>query len=225
MANGPAAIRMTLTPESRQAIRAFADKPAHVTRALQSGLSQGLAEAETHLKVEYLSGQFQKGATRGGRPPVAVRSGNLRRSVISRRDEPLSGFVGVVRGPATRYAATILGDERTTIRPTRAKQLWIPVGDNLNASGQTRLTPREAIEGGAFVVVSKQGNAVALTRGRVPGTAQRKKPRLIFVLKREVVIQGTGAMTQAAEDMGPRVRDLLNRAVRSTLDEARGGGG
>lgn len=222
------AVQLKLTPESEQTIREFAGKPDEVRAALRRGLAQGLEEAATHLKTQHLSGRFRKG---GGRTPgqVNLRSGMLRNSVITKRTEPLSGFVGVTRGPATQYAATILGDETTTITPKRSQHLWIPVADNLTRSGQSRLTPREALgltsDSGkrqTFIVTSSRGNKVVLTRGPVPGTRQRQRPRLLFVLKDSVTVRGSGAMAASAETMAPRVRDILNEHIQRSL--ADGGG-
>ena len=198
--------RVSLTHQSRRVIEQHSRWPEQLTTALQKRLEQGLTEAENHLKINYLSGAAGSGS--GGNVPVGLRSGTLRQSVTSKRDEPLSGFVGVTRGPATQYAPVILGDRDVTIRPKNAKHLWIPVESNRSRRGGAKVTPREAMgREGFFLKRSSGGGMVGLQEN------SEGQVRLMFVLKKEVTIHGTDALRLGVRDKQQRIRELLTGAI------------
>ena len=221
----------------RQGSRAFLP-------ALRLVLLRWLGDVETHLRADYLRGGSPGAARRGGLP-LAVRSGALLGSVQRDMDGPTSGWVGVIQGPAAAYARTQLGPDETVMRPRRARHLWIPVGDNLTASGQMRMSPRQAMDlrgpdGGRLLRIfrSRKGNLVAFLpefreasrlsdRSRIGAATGRRyarganqgrtRGRLLFVLKDEVRVQGSDALAKAAQDRLDDLRESLRQLVRSTL--------
>jgi hypothetical protein len=225
-----ASIRISLSEGSSAAIARFGRAADELPAALEGALRQGLTETENELKSKLLRGG-SPASRRDGKTPLAVRSGRLIGSVTSAVDQPLSGFVGVLSGAgASKYARVQLGSGRTTIRPVNAKHLWIPVGDNLNPSGQMRTSPREAMElrdaqGRRRVRIfkSKRGNLVVFLPDEQGGTFKRgakkgmQRGRLLFVLKDEVEVQGTDALASAAQGQRDRIRQLLDAAVKRAV--------
>lgn len=200
--------------------------PDAITQRLSGALQQGIQEMETHLKLNYLSGDA-----------LQTRSGALRQSIASAMRSLLSGVVGSMRGPATAYAKIHLGDGTTTIVPKNGKYLWQPIADNLTPKGVPRISPREAF---AFVgsngkpllriFKAKDGNTYAflpeskpsddgkssvatdrvIKRGRNKGNEAGK---LLFMLRKKSVIKGTDALAQAVNDKRERQSDLLQSAL------------
>jgi hypothetical protein len=228
-----ATLRIGMTDQSKRVIERDQGRAARVLLALSQGVDQGLREAAAHVQVAKLSGTYQPGGGASG-GPVALRSGALRQSIDTAMTDELSGHVGVTQGPAAKYARMILGPDQTTITPKNANHLWIPVGKNLTASGQTRLTPREAFErkiaGGSGsggggkalrIFMSKAGNLVAFMRtGETYQRGERKgqaKGYVAFVLKKSVTIQGTDALAEGVKESVPRIIEIL----QTKIDEAR----
>jgi len=209
-----ATIRIQLDEQSKRVIERHARRPARLLELLTQAHAQALAETESYVKANKLSGQ-----------DLRVRSGSLRQAITHKADGPLSGWVGVTRGPASAYARVQLGSGRTTITPKKANHLWIPVADNLTRSGRARISPREAMEmrgprGGRLlsIFMSKRGNLVAVLRdGHVPGV-RRGGGKLLFVLKKSVTIEGTDALAEGVEEMRPRILDLLRGAMARVED-------
>ena len=224
------ALSIGLTPASLDVMSRWETAPARIGQAISTGMEMILINVENHLKADKLSGKA--GAGGGGSTPVGLRSGSLRQSISHKRDEPLSGYVGSTKGPATKYARSILGPDDTTIRPVNAKHLWIPIADNLTRGTlQQRMSPTAAFEEGKKqgqslrVFRSKKGNLVALLTtggtykrdtkaGRKAGDA---KGKLLFVLKEEVTIRGTDALAQAAIEELDNSRDILNRQIEGAI--------
>lgn len=213
-------IRHELDPASRRVIEQHHERPGRLLQALTEAHVQVLVEVESYVKTNKLTGQ-----------DVNVRSGALRQAITHEIDGFLSGWVGTSEGPASAYAATILGDQLVKITPQNAKHLWIPVADNLTASGQMRMSPREAFEqrgprGGRLLSIfrSKSGNLVAVLRtggvrkrsnyktGRMAGEA---KGKLLYVLKDHVEIQGTDALAEGANEMRPRMVEIYRQKIAS----------
>lgn len=236
-------LRIDTDEQSRRVLAQRARAPRAAVIALRAALGQGLEEMAAHVQVQMLTGGDWR-TPRKGRPPLAVRSGDLRRSIVSRLDPAgpgagaISGVVGATRGPASAYARAVLGEGDTTIRPKNAKHLWIPIGDNLTAGGAMRMSPREAMaergpRGGRRLRIfkSRAGNLVAFlpapgggryTRGKNKG---RSRGRLLFVLKDKVVVRGVDALGRGYHDKRERMRQLLNDALwRGAQGEAPAGG-
>jgi len=226
-----AVISIGISDAGRRAIEGWADAQQRVAEALDQGMDQVLAEAESLIKTDKFSGGVSPG---GGQ--VGIRSGQLRQDITHDRTGPLSGTVGTTARTAP-YARAILGPDTTTIRPRNAKKLWIPVADNLTPSGIARFTPRALFD--TFgkdriqIFTSKAGNTVVFVRddktdngslsrfkrdskksGRVKGDL---KGKLMFVLKDEVVIHGTDALAQGVLSMGDRASQILTGKLQEAL--------
>ncbi|MEL7087612.1 MAG: hypothetical protein AAGL98_04100 [Planctomycetota bacterium] len=220
-----------LTPASLAVIDRQADGMQRVAEALDAGMDQVLSESESYIKAE----QFSGGPSPGG-GQVGVRTGGLRQDITHERTGPLSGTVGTT-SRTSDYARAVLGPDATTIRPRNAKKLWVPIADNLNASGVSRFSPRALFD--AFgrdriqIFESKKGNTVVFVQdernedgsqsrfkrdskksGRSKGDL---KGRLMFVLKDQVVIQGTDALAAGVRAMGDRASEILTAKVREAL--------
>lgn len=228
-------VKIGMSKESHAVIDKHGERAPKIRAAISDGVDQILVETENHLKINYLSGRYT-GAKRGGQPPLALRSGMLRQAATHKRDEPFSGFVGFAKGPASRYAAVVAGNGTWIIKPKKATYLWIPIADNLSKSGQTRMTPREAMaivdaKGKRLLQIfkSKKGNIVAFLpnfqqddegvatrtgdkfqRGDRKG---RTKGKLLFVLKKSVTVVGTDALGRAAEDKRPRFKEIIQKKI------------
>ena len=111
--------------------------------------------------------------------------------------------------------AWLLTDETKTIRPVKAKALYIPIGDNLDRGGKQRLSPREVFSGGGWIHESRRGNRVLMTTAKIPGKGKRKKPRVTHVLKQSVTVSGRDTLAQAAESGRDRVREIFQEALDS----------
>jgi len=214
-------INISLDPRSEALIKRHGERASVIGQAIEDALRLGLAEIAAHLQTDYMRGGSPM-AQRGGLLPLAVRSGALLGSVRSQIDRPLSGFVGAGAGAAGAYARVILGDGTTTIVPRRAKHLWIPVGQNLTRSGQTRMSPRAAMElrgpkGGRQLKIfrSRSGNLVAvLMEGK---RTKARRGRVMFVLKDSVQVKGTDALAKATDDKRQRVQELIQDAVQGVM--------
>lgn len=207
------AYKVGLTPQSEQRIREWRDKPQRVLDSLGRGVDQALAETEAHIQINKLSGN-----------PVNVRSDSLRSQLTHKRDRPLSGLLGWMQGSATKYAKTIAGSGTTTITPRNARWLWIPLPHNQTPSGETRMSPREAFEqqgpkGGRLLSIfrSKKGNMVATLPGTVVPGVRRKSRVVMFVLKKQVTIQGTDALGEGVREMKPRIGEILQAKLMEGL--------
>jgi len=224
-----AAIAIGMTSKSREVIAQWQQRPRRVVEAVEAGVKQALAEVETFIKVNKLSGQSAK-----------VRSGTLRQDLTHEQTDALGGHVGTT-ARTKAYAKTILGPGPTTIKPKSAKHLWVPIADNLSPSGLARMTPREAMgltdaKGRRRLKVfkSKAGNLVAFLpdvddagktqrfkRGTKGPRGGRKKGdtkgKLLFVLKDQVVIQGTDALAQGAREMQTRITVIFNTKLQQAF--------
>lgn len=225
------AIAIGLSDQAKRLIAEWQTAPTRIVEALDQGMTQVVTEIESSIKVTELSGRAGAGA--GGRTPVGLRSGALRQAVTGAKDGRLSGFVGTTRGSTTPYARTILGPGSTTIRPTKAKHLWVPIAANLGPSGQARYTPRglfDTFGDRVKIFKSKAGNTVVFvedprnndgSRARFKRDSKKSgrskgdlKGKLYFVLKDEVVVHGTDALAQGVQRMGPRSAEILTQHLQ-----------
>jgi len=221
-----AIISIGLTSKSQQVIARWQQRPRQTVEAISAGVEQALAETESFIKANKLSGQSAK-----------VRSGALRQDLTHKKTDAFGGHVGTTARTAP-YARTILGPGPTTIKPKNAKKLWIPIADNLTPSKLARMTPREAMslkspsgKRRLQIFTSKAGNLVAFlpdtdddgntTRfkrnTKAPRGGRKKgdtKGKLLFVLKDQVVIQGTDALAQGAREMQTRITIIFNTKLQ-----------
>jgi hypothetical protein len=227
------AISIGFTPESSALLAQWDGTSRRLVDELDRAFVQFVNEAESSIKANELSG------TPGSKDQVGVRSGALRQAVTGEVDKPLGGFVGTNRGTTTPYARAILGPDKTTITPKRAKHLWVPVAANLTPSGIARYTPRALFDtfgDRVKIFESKKGNTVVFVEdpkteggGRATykktvyqndGRVSRQgdaKGKLYFVLKDQVVIEGTDALAKGVQRMMPRGQQLLADAIARAI--------
>lgn len=67
---------------------------------------------------------------------------------------------------STAIAANVL--QAGGAHPRKGKYLWIPFRQNRAADGSALTTPRQLIDAGGFIAVSKSGNKIAFQRSGVP---------------------------------------------------------
>lgn len=225
-----AAIAIGLTGRSREVIAQWQQRPRQTVEAVSAAVQQVLIETESYIKANKLSGQS-----------VNVRSGALRQDLTHEQTDAFGGHVGTTARTAP-YARTILGPDAVTIKPVNAKHLWVPIADNLTPSGLARMTPREAMSlrtpsGKRLLRIfkSKAGNLVAFLpeayeasdintrqRGSVRSGRRFKRGakkglergRLLFVLKDEVVVQGSDALAQGVNEMRTRMTIIFNTKLQ-----------
>jgi hypothetical protein len=214
-----------ISPESQRVLLAHRENARGLGQAIGSALRQGLGEAQAWLQTRYLTGGDWR-SSRAGNAPLAVRSGMLRAKATHELDQPLSGTFGI--GEGVPYARMLLDQGETTVRPKNAKHLWVPIADNLDASGIMRMSPREAMaqrgpRGGKLLSIfeSRSGNLVAFLR--TGGTYKRTtkngrqkgdvKGKLLFVLLNQVTVKGTDALARTAQDLTPRFTTLLEQSL------------
>lgn len=167
-----------------------------------------------------------------GRPGVNRRTGNLARAFKSRTyDSSLLG--GVVldvqpEGPGAKYAD--LQEFGGTIKPVRAKNLWIPIAGNLTPAGVARITPTEAINRGGFfakgvffgkAITKRAPQASQHLGGKGYKGASFKRGETItplFVLKKSVTVPGRMGATKLWADSMPSLTARLD-AVASDLSK------
>lgn len=239
-------VQVRLSPRSEQLLR---DYPARAALAVDNtgrAIDQGAREIEAWMQTHLMTGgDWHK--HRGGEPPLAVRSGLLRRSTYARMTGRTSAVVGAGQGASARYANAVLGEQITTITPKQARHLWIPIADNLNAGGTMRISPREAMAmrtptGKRLLRIfkSRAGNLVAFlpearqassTRDRSEvwaATGARFKSgkkkalgkgRLLFTLKKSVTVEGIRAISRAVAEKKTRVVSLVRRGLARALRE------
>jgi hypothetical protein len=95
----------------------------------------------------------------GGLARMFGLSVRRRRGLVTAR----AGFLETKRVSAsTAIAANVLQKGGAT--PKKGAYLWIPLGMNRNADGSAQLTPRQLIDSGGFVGISKAGNKIAFRR-------------------------------------------------------------
>lgn len=211
---------ISVTPASKSMLSKDKMLPAKLRRGLSQELSKQGELAASHIQSKYFTG-YRRGGS-GGKG-LMVRSGILRRSIQSRKDDTLTVSIGVIDGPATKYAAMQLGSESVTITPKKAKWLWIPVAKNLTAGGQMRRSPRDVVGSRKYHIVARDANT-ALVFIHTGGTYQRgrkkgmKKGYLAFVLKKSVTVQGSAALEKGLKDREPAIEAGLNEAVTRVLN-------
>lgn len=152
-----------------------------------------------------------------GRPGVNRRTGNLARSFKSRTfDSSLLGAIVLdvqPEGPGSEYAH--LQEFGGTIRPKRAKNLWIPIAGNLTPAGVARITPTEAINRGGFFAKGIFFGKPLVGRGKAQAA-----PVPLFVLKKSVTVKGRMGASRLWADSMPSLTARLD-SVASAL--AKGG--
>jgi len=170
-------IQLELGRNFETTIRELGGAGRAVLAGASAGLRTGVKLAAGNVVKNYLTGQSLK-----------RRTGRLARAVDGWMAGDFEGVVGVRPNSSVAKYAWLLGDESKTITPKRAKFLTIPIGENLTGAGVARFSsPRQVPKG--FFIRSKTGNLLfGYKRGK------KGKFRALFVLKKSVFVQGSGAL-------------------------------
>ena len=216
------AVVYRLDPASQAVYDEHSRRGDRLVEEVQGAVEQGGHETASWLQDRYLRGG-SRGVKRDGKAPLGVRSGRLLQSVGSAVTGVWEVSVGAIHGGVPVYAKVLLLGETHTIRPTRAKHLWIPVGRH-------SMSPRAAMEkvsetGKRLLRIfkSKKNNLVAFLPDARGGTYKRGKNKgrlrgkLLFVLKDEVEVKGTDALPRAVEDRSERNQQLIQDASNRAL--------
>jgi len=200
-------------PESevKKAIRASFDGGGQkFRRSLTKALNPiGARVASNVIKRTLTGGAPVRYPNLRRRTPLGVRTGTLRRSVISRVESGAKGpliRVGVTRGPALKYAGIL--EHGGIIRPVSSKSLAIPTGDALTASGVARYaSPRDYPGELSFIPIH---------RGRVVGIlvdksldAEGQRPGALWFLLSSVRIPKFAWLSAPVYQSIPQVRNEI----------------
>jgi hypothetical protein len=113
------------------------------------------------LKLRELRGEL--------RSFIPRTTGNLAKSFgfsVRRRRGLVTGRIGFFSNKRTSASTAIAANvlQKGGATPKKGAYLWIPLGMNRNADGSAQLTPRQLIDSGGFVTISKAGNKIAFQR-------------------------------------------------------------
>jgi len=194
-------LMIQMGPDYQRAVASLGAMGQAIEQAVTDGLHKAAKLAAGHVAEGYLSGQALK-----------RRTGRLAASVDGWLESSHTAVVGVRPGTAVDQYKWILGDEERTIRPRQAKFLTIPIGENLTAAGVARYSsPRQVPEG--FFVHTGGRLLFGYTRGK------RGKFRPLFVLVKEVLVQGSGALydgvMESLDDMGAAIEAEIAKRLEA----------
>lgn len=220
------------------------------TRRRLEGLERALGKAEVNRRIveffdvraQQIAGDIVRTRLSGGRG-LRRRTGSLARSVVG-RGELLGGVpafrVGVLRGPAERYAAVQelgtrgKGGELPTIKPKRARALAIPQEGALTPSGVERFGgPRRSPVPLRFIPF-RRGVAVGKLVDERQAAAEQERARAerrsvdlsavttYYLLVRQVDIRPKrflrdgvrAALPGLSRDLAARIREIFAEAGR-----------
>jgi hypothetical protein len=173
-------------------------------RDIAQAVSEGLAEAATFgankVITDHISGQ-----------DLQRRSSNMARAIQGWKESAFDAVIGVREHSAVEAYKYLLGDEQKTIVPKNAKFLAIPIGDRaFTKSGVARYSSPRQVDG-AFLFKSKAGNLIIAKKF---GKTNRSIHPL-FVLKKSVVVTGTGALAAGVLDSV----DGMTKCITDKLDQ------
>jgi hypothetical protein len=182
----------------RRIAAAFGQGATRVPAFVRKVLTKRMPQAVNRLKL-HLSGET-----------VKVRTGTYRRAIGYALDETptaITARLGPIKSETPLPYPPVL-EFGATIRPKKAKHLYIPIADNLTGAGVARFSPREAYDRGAVMITSKQGNLVVI---------DPKADTLLFVLKDEVTIAARHPIGRTVDEFRPLIIDDLQTGMLDAL--------
>jgi hypothetical protein len=183
-------------------LKAVLDKgPQLLQPSLLDGMRRIGLGIESHVKGK-LRGQVLK-----------ARTGTLSRAVFSRTQATGDGDVMVVVGVDSAKAPYgRIHEVGGIIRPRRAANLAIPIGEAKTRGGVARFSARQLVQNPrAF------GYTGAFFRKNVLFGNRNRVPVPLFVLKPQVAIKGTGYLSGSIEEKRPWALGELGRAIAKAL--------
>ena len=189
-------VRVQGLAESLASLRRAKDRlPSTITAIMRDSLR----EAVTFARARYLTG-----GTTVDR--LAVRTGGLRASfdaTVVGTGFATIGTIGYIRNPPSWWTVHEGWPDRrasTTIRPTRAQFLAIPLTDEARQAGSPRQYP-----GTLFAARSRRGNLLLFRR--VPGGIEP-----VYLLRSQVVIPARPALYPTMDILVPHLQRVLAEA-------------
>jgi len=192
-------VTLEMGPDFQRTVSELSSMGASILKAASHGLDKGSKLAAGVVIREYLSGQALK-----------RRSGMLAKHVEGWLEKPLDAVVGIKPGSPVDAYAWMLGDERMTIKPKKAKFLSIPIGENLTSAGVPRYTSPRQVEGGFFI----RTDAGDLLFGYKKGKKGKFRP--LFLLVKSVDVLGSSALPDGVMDS---IDDVANE-IQKEITEA-----
>jgi len=194
-------VTIGISRKSKQAITELSAMGRQIGNAINTGLHEGAEFTAAHIEENYLTGQA-----------LRARTGLLRASIMGGLIRAFEAVVGVAPGSGVMDYAWLLTDEEKTIVPKRAKYLAIPIGENRTGAVAKYGSPRE-VPGGFFVRTRTGALLFGVKRGK------RGKFRPLFVLKKSVFVQGSGALPDGVMDK----EDDIAGQIEKRIDEVTNG--
>lgn len=180
--------------------------------AIRRTMSQWGVEWITALVTERMNGS----------PGVTTRTGNLSRDWNTTTVDDAGGVNLVIASHGTGNAYAGLQERGGTVRPARAKWLWIPLGANRTVQGVARITPSQAMANGGFFTNAKRGRGGKLFWAYPLTKAERKKGGgalvPLFALKSEVYVPPRLGAADLFRDRLPDLQERLAKAAKVAVD-------
>lgn len=172
--------------------------------AMRRTMSQWGTEWITALVTERMNGS----------PGVTTRTGNLSRDWNTTTVDDAGGVNLVIASHGTGNAYAGLQERGGTVRPVRAKWLWIPLDANKTAAGAARMTPSQAIATGNVFIQWHKG-PIAFLRSK---TGRGWKLTPFFVLKKSVTVPPRLGAADLFRDRLPDLQERLAKASKVAID-------
>lgn len=139
---------------------------------------------------------------------LKVRSGQLRNSWSGNPEMFRRGTASyaMLRSQGTPYAA--IHEFGGTIRPKKAKHLWIPLNAMKTATGASRATPRELLSNPQSL-----GYDGTFTRKGIVFGKQKKEIIPLFVLVDSVEIPARKYISRAMREVNEKIDAIGNKAI------------
>lgn len=179
-------LQLEMGPNFQRTVRELGGMGRAIVDACSKGLAKGAVYTASHIVEHYLQGQALK-----------KRSGFLAKAVQGWMINPFEAVVGVRPNAGVEKYKWLLSDEQKTITPKKGKFLTIPIGEALTGAGVLKAKYSgglRSIADGFFVRTKTGGLLFGIKRGK------RGKFRPLFVLKKSVFVQGTGALYDGVMD-------------------------
>lgn len=184
---------------------AYDDAPALVASTALRVMRRIVGRLQSYVVARKLNGV-----------PLQARTRNLARSVFSRVEIQGRDLVGRVGFDLKKAIYGRIHELGGVVTPKRAKNLTIPVGNALTASGVPRFDAREFItatrKGGAgihgFTHSFVNKNKTAIIGVRKSGTAEA-----VFLLRQRVVIPASHPLEETLSENVDEITDALRTGV------------
>lgn len=144
-------------------------------------------------------------------------TGRLARSFgysVRRKGSMVTALFGFMTGAKVSASAAIAANvlQAGGARPRKGAYLWIPLPPLRNADGSAQVSPRQLLNAGGFVAMSKAGNKIAFLPGGLPA----------FVLKTFVKLSRPPLpVEQRIEAEAPEIASGIEESIASVIEAKR----